>query len=158
MIPLAAHLLAISELATGQGRAILATTYHTLHTQAREQAPLWLLRCRCLLCVKVWALLPGFLSHPCDIVPAFRNVARLLGSALTERPDLRAVVCRGLQNVIKTTCLLCRWSFFHFAADPAHVAVIASYAKNFLPVLFNVFTTCPEEQKRLVVDTIEVRY
>lgn len=82
-LPMAAHLLSVAEGATAQGQALLAKTYHVLYLQ-------------------VWALLPGFCAGAPDLAAAFKGVAKVLGMALTQRPELRGLVCQALQNAIKT--------------------------------------------------------
>ena len=50
---------------------------------------------------QIWSLLPGFCTAPVDLLQSFRPLARLLGTALNERPDLRSIVCHALQLLIE---------------------------------------------------------
>jgi len=53
---------------------------------------------------KVWTLLPGFCTHPTDVLGAFKGLARTLGMAVSERPDLRPTVCQALRTLIHKGC------------------------------------------------------
>ena len=50
---------------------------------------------------QVWSLLPGFCTEPIDLEQSFRPIARILGTALNERQDLRAIVCQALRLLIE---------------------------------------------------------
>ncbi|XP_040419546.1 RRP12-like protein isoform X2 [Cygnus olor] len=97
---------------------------------------------------QVWSLLPGFCTHPTDVVGAFKGLARTLGMAISERPDLRPTVCQALRTLIHRGC-----------ETDAERAEVGRFAKNFLPILFNVYSQ-PEEdgssstQRRSVLDTV----
>ena len=64
-----------------EGRKVESKTYDVLQSQ-------------------VWALLPGFCKGTTDVAQSFRGIARILGSALSDRPDLRSDVCASLRNII----------------------------------------------------------
>uniref|UniRef100_A0A8B9GAA6 Ribosomal RNA processing 12 homolog n=1 Tax=Amazona collaria TaxID=241587 RepID=A0A8B9GAA6_9PSIT len=97
---------------------------------------------------KVWTLLPGFCTHPTDVLEVFKGLARTLGMAISERPDLRPTVCQALRTLIHKGC-----------RTDAERAEVGRFAKNFLPILFNVYSQ-PEEdggsnaQRRSVLDTV----
>ncbi|KFQ61895.1 RRP12-like, partial [Pelecanus crispus] len=97
---------------------------------------------------QVWTLLPGFCTHPTDVLGAFKGLARTLGMAISERPDLRPTVCQALRTLIHKGC-----------ETDAERAEVGRFAKNFLPILFNVYSQ-PEEdggssaQRRSVLDTV----
>jgi ribosomal RNA-processing protein 12 len=62
----------------------------------------------------LWALFPAFCNYPSDTQKAFGLVAKSLGGVLSEEPELRGVICRGLQVEIYS-CVLCpfgisRWT------------------------------------------------
>ncbi|XP_051837739.1 RRP12-like protein [Antechinus flavipes] len=98
---------------------------------------------------QIWTLLPGFCTRPTDVAAAFKGIARTLGTAISERPDLRLTVCQALRTLITKGC--------EAEADRAEVR---RFAKNFLPILFNVYGqpladgegTAP---RRAVLDTIK---
>ncbi|XP_010170166.1 RRP12-like protein, partial [Antrostomus carolinensis] len=71
-----------------------------------------------------------------------------LGMAISERPDLRPTVCQALRTLIHKGC-----------ETDAERAEVGRFAKNFLPILFNVYSQ-PEEdgsgsaQRHSVLDTV----
>lgn len=84
-----------------------------------------------LLTCQLWGLFPGFCRRPQDIFN-FRLIAKTLGTVLNENPDLRAPILDGLKELIP-----------HLESDPDK-AEVGKYAKNFLPRLFNIYTTKPK--------------
>ncbi|KAM9232142.1 RRP12-like protein [Leptosomus discolor] len=128
-LPLAAALKSRALEFTQAGKSMEAKIYDTLQWQ-------------------VWTLLPGFCIHPTDVLGAFKGLARTLGMAISERPDLRPTVCQALRTLIHKGC-----------ETDAERAEVGRFAKNFLPILFNVYSQ-PEEdgsssaQRRSVLDTI----
>ncbi|XP_053679622.1 RRP12-like protein [Anopheles nili] len=83
-----------------------------------------------LLCCQLWGLFPGFCRKPKDVVN-FRLIAKTLGTVLNENADLRAPILDGLKELIA------------HIEHPADQEEIGKYAKNFLPRLFNIYTTKP---------------
>ncbi|XP_023785501.1 RRP12-like protein isoform X2 [Cyanistes caeruleus] len=128
-LPLAAALKSRALEFTQAGKSVEAKIYDTLQWQ-------------------VWTLLPGFCTHPTDVLGAFKGLARTLGMAISERPDLRPTVCQALRTLIHKGC-----------ETDAERAEVGRFAKNFLPILFNVYSQ-PEEdggtsaQRRSVLDTV----
>ncbi|NXG58608.1 RRP12 protein, partial [Hemiprocne comata] len=128
-LPLAAALKSRALEFTQAGKSVEAKIYETLQWQ-------------------VWTLLPGFCTHPTDVLGAFKGLARTLGMAISERPDLRPTVCQALRTLIHKGC-----------KTDAERAEVGRFAKNFLPILFNVYSQ-PEEnggnsaQRRSVLDTV----
>ena len=58
----------------------------------------------CELCchpVQLWSLLPGFCRQPTDISVSFPSLARILGTALSDREDLRTVVASALRQLVE---------------------------------------------------------
>uniref|UniRef100_A0A182P6M9 Uncharacterized protein n=1 Tax=Anopheles epiroticus TaxID=199890 RepID=A0A182P6M9_9DIPT len=84
-----------------------------------------------LLCCQLWGLFPGFCRKPKD-VSNFRLIARTLGMVLNENPDLRAPILDGLKELIT------------HLETPTDRKEIGRYATNFLPRLFNIYTTKPK--------------
>ncbi|XP_038118089.1 RRP12-like protein [Culex quinquefasciatus] len=84
-----------------------------------------------LLCCQLWGLFPGFCRRPQDI-QNFKLIAKTLGTVLNENPDLRSPILDGLKELIP-----------HLESD-ADKAEVGKYAKNFLPRLFNIYTTKPK--------------
>lgn len=128
-LPLAATLKNRALEFTQAGKSVEAKIYDTLQWQ-------------------VWTLLPGFCTRPTDVLGAFKGLARTLGMAISERPDLRPTVCQALRTLIHKGC-----------ETDAERAEVGRFAKNFLPILFNVYSQ-PEEnggtsaQRRSVLDTV----
>ncbi|NWQ72766.1 RRP12 protein, partial [Columbina picui] len=130
-LPLAATLKSRAMEFTQAGKSVEAKIYDTLQWQ-------------------VWTLLPGFCTHPTDVLGAFKGLARTLGMAINERPDLRPTVCQALRTLIHKGC-----------QTDAERAEVGRFAKNFLPILFNVYSQAEEDagsnaQRRSVLDTIRL--
>ncbi|KAM6415518.1 RRP12-like protein [Rhynochetos jubatus] len=128
-LPLAATLKSRALEFTEAGKSVEAKIYDTLQWQ-------------------VWTLLPGFCTHPTDVLGAFKGLARTLGTAISERPDLRPTVCQALRTLIHKGC-----------ETDAERAEVGRFAKNFLPILFNVYSQAEEDggnsaQRRSVLDTV----
>ncbi|KAF4533272.1 hypothetical protein B566_EDAN010507 [Ephemera danica] len=90
-----------------------------------------------ILHLQLWSLLPGFCNEPTDFETGVKGIAKLLGSALNEK-DLRIFVMAGLRKLVA------------FAAVEEHQGprqVLANYAKNFLPILFSIYTTAPKDSQ-----------
>ncbi len=49
---------------------------------------------------QIWCLLPGFCSGPVDLCQSFGGIARILGTALKEKAELRPIVCHALKLLI----------------------------------------------------------
>lgn len=84
-------------------------------------------------------------------LPFFQSVAKNLGDLLKSRSDLRSIILASLRN------LIC-----HSENDPEDKAVMSKFAKNYLPILFNLYTTkCEktndEAMRVSAFETIKVR-
>ncbi|XP_017778728.1 PREDICTED: RRP12-like protein [Nicrophorus vespilloides] len=105
-----------------------------------------------LLYLQLWNLLPSFCNSPIDISASFKGVARILGVAISEHKELRLAVMASLRKLITSA---------KETENEADIAELARFDKNYLPILFNVYTTKPfgtdEEGQRLAaLDTIAV--
>uniref|UniRef100_A0A8D8RL83 RRP12-like protein n=1 Tax=Cacopsylla melanoneura TaxID=428564 RepID=A0A8D8RL83_9HEMI len=80
-----------------------------------------------LLQTQIWSLLPAFCHKPRD-VSSFPKLAKVLGNVLTSYKDLRLTVMLALRRLMESNpqCPLMR-----------------KYAKNYLPILLNIYTTPP---------------
>ena len=58
--------------------------------------------CDAVVFLQVWSLLTGFCHKPTDVSTAFKNIAKILGSALTDQKNLRQLVIQALRNLINT--------------------------------------------------------
>lgn len=97
-----------------------------------------------LLCGQLWGLFPGFCRRPLDI-ENFRYVAKTLGTVLKDNVELRAPVLDGLKELL-------------VGAEEDGQKVLAMFAKNFLPVLFNIYIAKPSGsyEGELRVSTLDV--
>ncbi|KAH0623825.1 hypothetical protein JD844_006974 [Phrynosoma platyrhinos] len=109
-LPLAATLKSKATELAQEGRDLEARIYDTLQWQ-------------------MWTLLPGFCRRPTDVVASFKGLARTLGMAISDRPDLRLIVCQALRRLINKGC-----------QTEAEHAEVGRFAKNYLPILFNVYS------------------
>ncbi|KAK0406044.1 hypothetical protein QR680_018336 [Steinernema hermaphroditum] len=87
---------------------------------------------------QIWDLLPSFCSSASDFEVSFKEFAPLLGTAINERPDIRPVLLSALRSSLR------------FALQPdapaERRAVLENFAKNFMPILFNLYSMTDEEQ------------
>ncbi|XP_059611587.1 RRP12-like protein [Phlebotomus argentipes] len=100
-----------------------------------------------LLCCQLWGLFPGFCRQPID-PENFQSVARTLGSVLTNNPELRTPVLDGLKELCTNPTDACKKELERFA-------------KNFMPIFFNIYTTKPAttyaaEQRELTLEVIQM--
>ncbi|XP_036402433.1 RRP12-like protein [Megalops cyprinoides] len=130
-LPLAVTLRQRAEELEKEGQKLEAKVYQTLQLQ-------------------MWTMLPGFCMKPTDLTTSFRGIARALGMAINERPDLRLTICQALRTLINKSC-----------ETEEEKAEVSRFAKNFLPILFNVYSTQPAPgesapSRMAVLDTIKV--
>ncbi|MFH4975150.1 hypothetical protein AB6A40_001859 [Gnathostoma spinigerum] len=82
--------------------------------------------------MQLWELLPSFLCSPTDFNSSYPELAPVMGAALAERHDLRLVVLSSLRAALR------------FASQPdatdGRAELMRGYAKNYLPILFNIYT------------------
>ncbi|KAI4877623.1 hypothetical protein NFI96_022980, partial [Prochilodus magdalenae] len=129
-LPLASTLKQKADELEQSGQKLIAKVYQTLHLQ-------------------IWTMLPGFCTKPTDLVSSFKGIARSLGMAITERPDLRMCIYQSLRTLINKSC-----------ETEEEKTEVGRFAKNFLPILFNMHTQQPtpgeSDLSRLaVLDTIK---
>uniref|UniRef100_A0A8C3SAN3 Ribosomal RNA processing 12 homolog n=1 Tax=Chelydra serpentina TaxID=8475 RepID=A0A8C3SAN3_CHESE len=128
-LPLAATLKSRAAELAQAGKSLEAKIYDTLQWQ-------------------IWTMLPGFCTRPTDVAASFKGLARTLGTAISERADLRLTVCQALRTLISKGCVM-----------DAERAEVGRFAKNFLPILFNVYSQPGDAaggaaHRRSVLDTI----
>lgn len=112
-LPLAEKLKTQASELTEAGRTLEAKIYETLQWQ-------------------IWTMLPGFCTRPTDVAACFKNIAKTLGTIILDRPDLRLAACQALRTLISKGC--------ETEPDKAEVSRLA---KNYLPILFNVYIKVP---------------
>ena len=111
---------------------------------------------------QIWGLLPSFCLECVDLPEALPHVARRMGTSIESEPELRNIVCSALLNAIRSMrkasdtdqsmdedeCMVTA------EAAARGTAAIASFAKNFLPILFNAASTVPIAERPLLLETI----
>ncbi|KJH47656.1 NUC173 domain protein [Dictyocaulus viviparus] len=80
---------------------------------------------------QLWELLPKICESPSDIEKSFPQLAPILGAALNERIDLRPSILSAIRCVLRFSLPI--------SAFPERCAVVGAYAKNFMPLLFNLY-------------------
>ncbi|KAG7511906.1 RRP12 [Solea senegalensis] len=130
-LPLATTLKQRGEELEQAGQKLEAKVYQTLQLQ-------------------IWTMLPGFCTCPVDLLASFKGIARTLGMAINEQPDLRLTVCQALRTVINKSC-----------STEEEKVEVGRFSKNFLPILFNVYSQPPAAgesgtYRMAVLDTIKV--
>uniref|UniRef100_A0A673BMU5 Ribosomal RNA processing 12 homolog n=1 Tax=Sphaeramia orbicularis TaxID=375764 RepID=A0A673BMU5_9TELE len=91
-LPLASTLKQRAEELEQAGQKLEAKVYQTLQLQ-------------------IWTMLPGFCTCPVDLMDSFKGIARTLGMAINERPDLRLIVCQALRTIINKSCSTGQYTF-----------------------------------------------
>jgi ribosomal RNA-processing protein 12 len=117
LLPIATTLRNTGERYQVEGKKMAAKLYTTLYHQ-------------------VWFLLPGFCRGPQDVPDSFPGLARILGTALTAQPQLRITIATSLRQLVES----CR-------GKEEEVGVVARFSKNYLPILFNLYTSEEEEEE-----------
>ncbi|XP_062852235.1 RRP12-like protein [Trichomycterus rosablanca] len=128
-LPLASTLKQRAGEMEAAGQKLVAKVYQTLQLQ-------------------IWTMLPGFCTKPTDMVSSFKSIARSLGMAITECPDLRMCIYQALRTLINKSC-----------ETEEEKTEVGRFSKNFLPILFNVHTQQPtpgdtDPSRLAVLDTI----
>ncbi|MCO5571960.1 hypothetical protein L7F22_025711 [Adiantum nelumboides] len=128
----------------------------------------------------LWSLFPAFCNFPSDTAQSFGRIAKHVGAILSEEPDLRGLICHGLQMLIRQNKgamgelvnadanveHLVGVQSMNKAAEErakalytedvsrANIATVASFSRNFLPLLFNVFIAAPSEKRGVLQSAI----
>ncbi len=103
---------------------------------------------------QVWALLPGYCSCARDVADALPSVAKPMGVAINEMPEVRPHVLQSLTLLVMTArsrkaapdaaaiaAAAAKGAPVESALTPdaqAAIATVGRFGKNFLPILFNV--------------------
>ena len=101
-----------------------------------------------LLQRQMWGLLPAFCKYPVDIETSLKLVAKSMGQAISQRADIRMDVMAALRQLL-----------MHSKQDEKTRTEVSRFAKNYLPLLFNLYTSKPatdeeESQRRSAYETI----
>lgn len=122
-LPIAAHLRQKGNECRANKQDLEAKVYETLLTQ-------------------VWSLLTGFCRKPTDISTSFKNIAKILGTALMEQKDMRQLVIQALRTLINST-------------DQEDLKCIGQFSKNYLPIFFNLYTSDDEDCKAISLQVLD---
>ena len=115
--------------------------------------------------LKYWELFIGIAGYAKDVQSNFSKMAPLLGKQLTASKKLSKTICQGLNNLIwvnyKTANPSARCIIHHFNEEfpvntervsveraTDNLAEIAKFSKNFLPILFNLFSNFNKKEKK----------
>ncbi|KAL3193137.1 hypothetical protein MRX96_058630 [Rhipicephalus microplus] len=125
----------------------LACAFHVLGEASDK--PESLTKAYQILEKQIWSLLPGICTSPADCIESFPKIAKTLGNNLSNRSDLRLDIMSALRRLISSNIL-------NDDGDPE----MSRYAKNFLPILFNIYTSesssqCEEGIRLAAFDTIK---
>ena len=106
---------------------------------------------------QVWALLPGFAGCARDVSEALPPIARLLGVALAERPEVRGHILGALSLMVQSARSRKEPVVssnggggveLALAADAqAALSTVGRFGKNFLPLIFNIHQAEPAEKR-----------
>lgn len=101
---------------------------------------------------QIWSILPSICNDASDVKDNFKSIAQKLGKTISERKELRLPVLSALRKLIVRATQM---------QNEADTAELTRFAKNYLPILFNVYTTrscgTDEEGQRLAAfDTIKI--
>ncbi|XP_071577091.1 RRP12-like protein [Temnothorax nylanderi] len=112
------------------------------------------------LVTQIWSILPSICNDASDVKDNFKHIAKLLGIAINDRRDLRLPAMAALRKLIVKARRSSDGDGETAAAAADDRAELARFAKNYLPILFNLYTTRPsgtdEEGVRLAAyDTIK---
>ena len=94
---------------------------------------------------QIWSLLPSFCKKPTDLLDSFKVIAKTMGTLIGQRQEIRNVLCTSLISLIET----CQ-------TDDQKIE-LGRFAKNFLPILFNIFMSEPKPEdppQKPVIDCI----
>ncbi|XP_011633501.1 RRP12-like protein isoform X1 [Pogonomyrmex barbatus] len=105
----------------------------------------------CLI-TQLWSVLPSICNNASDVKDNFKHLAKLLGMAISDRKDLRLSAMAALRKLITKA---------RQNNNTDDIVELARFAKNYLPILFNLYTIKPsgtdEEGVRLAAfDTIKI--
>ncbi|XP_003738817.1 RRP12-like protein [Galendromus occidentalis] len=109
-------------------------------TKARNEGKKHLEVCYRALGNQVWSLLPAFCTKTSDVEETFPKVAQTLGVLLSAKPERRLPVLSALRKLIATS--------------PEPERTVGRYAKNYLPILCNIYVKKDEPERLAAYDTI----
>ncbi|KAF2862538.1 NUC173-domain-containing protein [Piedraia hortae CBS 480.64] len=106
---------------------------------------------------QIWACLPGYCDLPLDLIEAFDHTfAEQLSNLLYQLPQLRADICRGLQNLVDSNVAVVDQeeeyvNLVSKAQARENINHLAKFTGSLLAVLFNVYSqTLPQGRGKLL--------
>uniref|UniRef100_A0A023GCH0 Hipothetical protein n=1 Tax=Amblyomma triste TaxID=251400 RepID=A0A023GCH0_AMBTT len=106
----------------------LASVFHEL--AGAPDKPASITKAYEILEKQIWSLLPGFCTRPTDFKESFPRIAKTLGTYLVDRPYLRLDIMSALRHLISSDI-----------ENETSVPEMSRYSKNFMPILFNIYTS-----------------
>ena len=82
-----------------------------------------------VIAYQIWSLLPEFCNCPTDIATSFKSVAMILGEQLGSRKEIKLDILTSLRHLVALNL-----------ENEENKVELARYSKNFLPILFNLYT------------------
>ncbi|KAF2400255.1 NUC173-domain-containing protein [Trichodelitschia bisporula] len=113
---------------------------------------------------QIWAILPGYCDLPLDLTSSFdQQFAEQIANLLYQQVELRADLCRALQNLVDSNK-----SLISLSADDTFVALsrvsketaekniqhLGTLASNILAVLFNVYSQTLPQYRAPILQSI----
>lgn len=112
------------------------------------------------LVYSLWSLLPSFCTYPVDMAESFKDLDKALSTVLHEDPDVRGIVCSGLQLLIEQNKKVFNPNSDsesiedmdyrqkdapHYSLEVAmtNLSVLRSSAPGLLNLLFGIFINSP---------------
>ena len=110
--------------------------------------------------MQVWSLLPGFCRQPRDVPSSFPGLARILGTALNDRPELRVTIATSLRQLVEGSrergegrVVFAKYTVIYCTQVKTGQFLLDS-AKNYLPILFNLYTGGSEGERLTVLQCV----
>lgn len=112
---------------------------------------------------QIWATLPGYCKSPLDLQDAFdQSFAEMLSNLLYQQPQLRADICRGLQNLVDSNQAVVdaqdeaqiSESRLTLETAKANIVYLAGFANNLLAILFNIYGQTLPQYRGLLLQCI----
>ena len=113
---------------------------------------------------QIWSTLPGYCELPLDLTEAFdQSFAEMVANLLYQQPQLRTDLCRAMQNVVESNQavlslqgeedMLAQGRISRADAQK-NLDHLATFASNFLAVLFNVYGQTLPQYRGLILRCI----
>ncbi|KAL3637285.1 hypothetical protein CASFOL_019584 [Castilleja foliolosa] len=117
----------------------------------------------------LWSLLPSFCNYPVDTAESFKGLKRALCTALQEEPEVRGLICSGLQILIQQNKRILEGNSPNteigaseeraialYTADVTglNMTILKSCAREFLSVLTGVYSESSKDTSGIVQSTI----